>query len=716
MAGTSLPAVPTAMKMSKSQPALDAAPAASLKPSPSLPALPAAGGGQPGAPSAAIDDDESTLDGETLAEETIDATFLTGADDDASFLSQSSVRSYPEHPYALPNTMPHLCKPEDREVRVRQRRSHQGEVRRRREKLRKDATDNVVRSLEEHARRVEERRLRGVRLERGRKWLALIARVAAHDWAEQSLRGAEELRARKARQARFEEKKNESATVIQHAMRNALLRSGHSVLREFWQKMAKFSAKVNPQRWRCQLQIRCWRRKSAVALLKMFLQEGLTHRGTQAVLNFMAKVRRLQRMAFDWLQARAKRKELLRQIWDDCESILRAELEAVSKEAWNPLAVENAGKGPKKKGLKLKERPMADRINDDIVKLKKIEDGMNALVQRQLKAGVPVSGASSAHSDVPGIPAPLRDSAIEDIFNEICRMHANKHGDQSGMLQRSVNQLNPREFTKKDVLQILALSSTKGHVHKIREKDIYQQPSDVERYNIMHFFTAFSPLSLHEKVTEIWIQVYNTQNAPIANMYLNTIDLEGRKAATDANKKGRRGALRLHKAEHGRRKGTVGSQTIDVTRLDVSNVETGYNPNSPTSPLRKSLSSSFGSVDDVDAARAAAARRGSMPGQILAKGARAGGRDGMKAVEESRFNSRASQIVSSHLARCALMASDLAPLESTKRRESMAIIKMQKSTRQLAEVVFVNSPKKAAGDDALGARAGERRQRALTVL
>ena len=469
MAGTSLPAVPTAMKMSKSQPALDAAPAASLKPSPSLPALPAAGGGQPGAPSAAIDDDESTLDGETLAEETVDATFLTGADDDASFLSQSSVRSYPEHPYALPNTMPHLCKPEDREVRVRQRRSHQGEVRRRREKLRKDATDNVVRSLEEHARRVEERRLRGVRLERGRKWLALIARVAAHDWAEQSLRGAEEFRARKARQARFEEKKNESATVIQHAMRNALLRSGHSVLREFWQKMAKFSAKVNPQRWRCQLHIRCWRRKSAVALLKMFLQEGLTHRGTQAVLNFMAKVRRLQRMAFDWLQARAKRKELLRQIWDDCESILRAELEAVSKEAWNPLAVENAGKGPKKKGLKLKERPMADRINDDIVKLKKIEDGMNALVQRQLKAGVPVSGASSAHSDVPGIPAPLRDSAIEDIFNEICRMHANKHGDQSGMLQRSVNQLNPREFTKKDVLQILALSSTKGHVHKIRD-------------------------------------------------------------------------------------------------------------------------------------------------------------------------------------------------------------------------------------------------------
>ena len=551
MAGTSLPAVPTAMKMSKSQPALDAAPVASLKPSPSLPALPAAAGGQPGAPSAAIDDDESTLDGETLAEETVDATFLTGADDDASFLSQSSVRSYPEHPYALPNTMPHLCKPEDREVRVRQRRSHQGEVRRRREKLRKDATDNVVRSLEEHARRVEERRLRGVRLERGRKWLALIARVAAHDWAEQSLRGAEEFRARKARQARFEEKKNESATVIQHAMRNALLRSGHSVLREFWQKMAKFSAKVNPQRWRCQLHIRCWRRKSAVALLKMFLQEGLTHRGTQAVLNFMAKVRRLQRMAFDWLQARAKRKELLRQIWDDCESILRAELEAVSKEAWNPLAVENAGKGPKKKGLKLKERPMADRINDDIVKLKKIEDGMNALVQRQLKAGVPVSGASSAHSDVPGIPAPLRDSAIEDIFNEICRMHANKHGDQSGMLQRSVNQLNPREFTKKDVLQILALSSTKGHVHKIREKDIYQQPSDVERYNIMHFFTAFSPLSLHEKVTEIWIQVYNTQNAPIANMYLNTIDLEGRKAATDANKKGRRGALRLHKVHEG---------------------------------------------------------------------------------------------------------------------------------------------------------------------
>ena len=62
------------------------------------------------------------------------------------------------------------------------------------------------------------------------------------------------------------------------------------------------------------------------------------------------------------------------------------------------------------------------------------------------------------------------------------------------------------------------------------------------------------------------------------------------------------------------------------------------------------------------------------------------------------------------------MASDLAPLESTKRRESMAIIKMQKSTRQLAEVVIVNSPKKAAGDDALGARAGERRQRALTVL
>jgi hypothetical protein len=331
MAGTSLPAVPTAMKMSKSQPALDAAPAASLKPSPSLPALPAAGGGQPGAPSAAIDDDESTLDGETLAEETIDATFLTGADDDASFLSQSSVRSYPEHPYALPNTMPHLCKPEDREVRVRQRRSHQGEVRRRREKLRKDATDNVVRSLEEHARRVEERRLRGVRLERGRKWLALIARVAAHDWAEQSLRGAEEFRARKARQARFDEKKNESATVIQHAMRNALLRSGHSVLREFWQKMAKFSAKVNPQRWRCQLHIRCWRRKSAVALLKMFLQEGLTHRGTQAVLNFMAKVRRLQRMAFDWLQARAKRKELLRQIWDDCESILRAVADELQK-------------------------------------------------------------------------------------------------------------------------------------------------------------------------------------------------------------------------------------------------------------------------------------------------------------------------------------------------------------------------------------------------
>lgn len=662
-----------------------------LIPSPSLPGIHGYRGG-----GSSQSGDDSSLDGETLCES---ETFLTECEDELSFASQSSLRSFPNHPYALPNTMPHLIRRADRKVRQRQRRNHQREVRRRRERIREAATKQIVENLEEHARRVDARRLRSERREAGRKWLAVCARLAAHDWVARTLRGAAEVKARRAHDEQFNLRKHENAMLIQHAMRNVLLRSGKSQLKDFWRKVARFTAKISPQRWRCALHIKCWRRKSAVRLLKMFLNEGLTHRGTQAVLNFMVKVRRLQRMAVQWLVARAGRKELLRQIWDDVEGILRAELEAVTKAAWNPLSLI---KVPKRGSRTFKEPSMSERINDDIAKLRKIEDGMDALMRRQLKAGVPVIGTQSgATCEVPPVPEILRDAAIEDIFNEICRLHTAKHGH--AFVTRGANQLNPREFTNKEVKQILALSSTKGQVHRISDKDIYQRPSDVERLNVMAFFTAFEPLSLHEKVTEIWVQVYNTQNAPIANMYLNTLD-NTKSERIDPSKKKRRGALRVHKAEHGRRKGTVGMEkSIDLSALDLGdhNNASAASPGAGSPQQQGGRNASF----DGSAAASSATRRSSMPQQMLRKlsmgpivgNATAAERGVHPALLNSNFNSRASQIVSKHLARCAVHAADMQPLESTKRRETAIALKVQRNKGKQRMLMLIDSKRDLLG-------------------
>ena len=69
---------------------------------------------------------------------------------------------------------------------------------------------------------------------------------------------------------------------------------------------------------------------------------------------------------------------------------------------------------------------------------------------------------------------------------------------------------------------------------------------------------------------------YQTQNAPIAQLYLNTLESTRRSSKVDPMNKHRRGALKVHAQKARRRKNDVGygAREIDLTNLDTSNVAT----------------------------------------------------------------------------------------------------------------------------------------------
>jgi len=172
----------------------------------------------------------------------------------------------------------------------------------------------------------------------------------------------------------------------------------------------------------------------------------------------------------------------------------------------------------------------------------------------------------------------------------------------------------------------------------------------------MMLFTAFAPLTLHEKMTEIWIQVFNTQNAPVAAMYLSTLDVAKNEIYVDPNKKNRRGALRVGKVNRGRRKHlSVGElREIDLSTLDLTVIKEAMGID----------------ADELAVATAKAADN------VLSKVPHAAEKTA------SCFNQRASQIVCKHLAVCAVKSASVKPLTSWKRRDTaIALLEKQDALR-----------------------------------
>ena len=92
-------------------------------------------------------------------------------------------------------------------------------------------------------------------------------------------------------------------------------------------------AAITGMRWRVQLHLLCWRRHHSAKIVRVFIQENACARGATAVMRFMTRVRRLQSLCRAWIEARRGRLQMLLMVWDDVESILRAELSALQRAA-----------------------------------------------------------------------------------------------------------------------------------------------------------------------------------------------------------------------------------------------------------------------------------------------------------------------------------------------------------------------------------------------
>ena len=207
----------------------------------------------------------------------------------------------------------------------------------------------------------------------------------------------------------------------------------------------------------------------------------------------------------------------------------------------------------------------------------------------------------------------------------------------------------------------------------------YDPNCRADKKPLMPLFTAFLPLTLHEKVTEVWIQTYQTQNAPIAQLYLNTLESTRRSSKVDPMNKHRRGALKIHAKKATRRKNDVGygAREIDISGLDVSKVDMGRRSydggyrSSRDGGYRSShdgldrlgdLGGDAGAPRDADIERREMIRRASNWG-----GKRKGD------APASAFNSRASQIVSKHLAFVAVQSAASGGHEAGPRRRSVVL-------------------------------------------
>ena len=100
-----------------------------------------------------------------------------------------------------------------------------------------------------------------------------------------------------------------------------------------------------------------------------------------------------------------------------------------------------------------------------------LEEDFDKMRRRQHELGVshgPVCQVSES-VEVSRVPAVLRDAALADLFDEVCRRHKARGGGKGPQLRKKngVQVGLPREFTLDDANKILGLHNTKVRCQKL---------------------------------------------------------------------------------------------------------------------------------------------------------------------------------------------------------------------------------------------------------
>ena len=220
------------------------------------------------------------------------------------------------------------------------------------------------------------------------------------------------------------------------------------------------------------------------------------------------------------------------QVWEEVEAAARTEIGAKK--------LKRLGE-PKRTARKTWRAPnLQEEVEDMALVFRDLEEDFDKMRRRQHDLGVshgPVCQVSET-VEVSRVPAVLRDAALEDLFHEVCLRHQSRGGGKGPALRKKsgVTVGLPREFTMADANSILGLHNTKVKVKALVPDDLVDPHCLASKKSVMMLFTAFLPeKTLMETITELWTEAYDTQNEPVAALYLSHI------VKRDA--KGRRGAL-----------------------------------------------------------------------------------------------------------------------------------------------------------------------------
>lgn len=465
---------------------------------------------------------------------TVGSTRESGVPDPDCNTSVCSLRSYPDHEFAYPNQMPHLIPREHIMRRKEQRQKRRRRVRMQHERLEKQKKTEALKSIEEHARRVELRRLRLEAEQRTKLWLQaiIVARSVAWNLSHDLIRIRNDRSDRETRLAALQ-RRDDAARSIQRMARNRLVFKNRHAAMDFWRRSVMFMAMIQDHRWVAQLHMRCWRRILAIKKIKALFRDLRKNRGAQAVGQFMLNVRKIQRAAWAWLQARHRRRAILREMWDDIDSKMCLALEQHSKQEWNPLEPLPVAK--RQRGSKVDfTTTVPEMINMSICKVAKLENAMDKLVARlQRDVGVELSDASSCVNDR-GVPIELRDAAVERMFCDILNRF-NSKSDHHACIQMKMKgrHMRARKFTEDEAHKILSLTSSKGIVHRVRKFHEIAS-SNVKGRSTLIFFTAYSPAKLRDVVAEAWLEAYNSIHVPISATTMRSLLRTADKEATEA--------------------------------------------------------------------------------------------------------------------------------------------------------------------------------------
>ena len=467
---------------------------------------------------------KAKLDSATAPLALDDMSFITTGFDDAQ--TCASYETYPYNIWAYPTLDDLPITSRRRAIRSSLKQRHRSQVKKRRSRIALAKERRTLRLIAEHAKRVAILKDKKHRTHVAHAWLAVLAECASYRQVtsilEDSQQAKAELDARKA----WEANRSENACVIQRSARSKLITEGVNP----WKQAALFAGLMRKNRWRVSLHLNCWRRYHARIIVRDFLRCTEKLQGSKALLVFQQRVKFAQRLFKDWVDVRKRRRAFLRTVWDEVEDACRAEISG--KKA------KRLGDKPQASQRKKWKKPsVTEEVEDMALVFRDLEEDFDKMRVRQHELGVSLGVvAQTAQSiEVSRVPGVLRDAALADLFEEVCKRH--KAGGivlrkKAGAADVTVK---AREFNVADASSILSLHSTKSRVKPLKASEMMDPRCLADKKPLMRLFTAFHPKTLHETVTELWTEAYDTQNEPVAALYLSH--------TVKRDQRGRRGAL-----------------------------------------------------------------------------------------------------------------------------------------------------------------------------